>query len=85
MEPLDCYLMLAEIRTLWRSIREDSTAQDLSEYCLVTALVALVALGIFIQASGGVRNIWGSAGGAMATAGSTAAAGDATASAPASR
>jgi Flp pilus assembly pilin Flp len=74
--------MLAAIRALWRSIREDTTAQDLAEYCLVTALVALVALGIFIHVSGGVRNIWGAAGGAMTAASNSAASGDATASAP---
>jgi Flp pilus assembly pilin Flp len=33
-------------------------AQDLAEYCLLVALVALVALGIFIHVSGGVQNLW---------------------------
>jgi Flp pilus assembly pilin Flp len=56
-----------------------------AEYCLVTALLALVALGIFIHISGGVQNIWGAAGSAMANASSTAAGGDATASAPGGR
>ena len=64
-------LMLAMIRRLWRSFRKDETAQDLAEYCMVTALVALLALGIFIQASGGLRNIWGSAGSIMANVGSS--------------
>jgi Flp pilus assembly pilin Flp len=73
--------MLARIRTLWQSLGEE-TAQDLAEYCLVTALVALLALGIFIHVSGGVQNIWGAAGGAMATAGSSSTAGNATASTP---
>jgi Flp pilus assembly pilin Flp len=36
--------------------REDG--QDLSEYCLIVALVALVALGIFIHVSGGIENMW---------------------------
>jgi Flp pilus assembly pilin Flp len=76
--------MLAVVRALWRSLRTDETAQDLAEYCLVTALVALIALGIFVQASGGIRNIWGAAGGAMATASPSTPAGDGTASTPAS-
>ena len=77
--------MLAVTRALWRSLYRDETAQGLAEYCLVTALLALVALGIFIHVSGGMQNIWGAAGSAMANAGSTAASGDATASAPGSR
>jgi Flp pilus assembly pilin Flp len=36
--------------------REDG--QDLSEYCLLAALVALVALAIFIHVSGGIENMW---------------------------
>jgi Flp pilus assembly pilin Flp len=76
------YSMLPKIRSLWRSICIDETAQGLAEYCLVTALLALVALGIFIHVSGGMQNIWGAAGSTIANAGSTAAGGDATASAP---
>lgn len=34
--------------------------QDIAEYCLMTALVALVALGIFVHLSGGVQAIWNS-------------------------
>jgi Flp pilus assembly pilin Flp len=75
--------MLAVARAIWQSIRKDETAQDLAEYCMITALVALVALGIFIQVSGGLRNIWGAAGGAIATASTSApTGGNATASAP---
>ena len=32
--------------------------QNLSEYCLITALIALVALVILVAASGGLHNIW---------------------------
>jgi Flp pilus assembly pilin Flp len=32
--------------------------QDLSDYCLLTALVALIALGVFIHVSGGIQNLW---------------------------
>jgi Flp pilus assembly pilin Flp len=33
----------------------------LAEYCLLTALGALVALSIFIYVSGGVHNLWNTA------------------------
>ncbi|SPE35489.1 hypothetical protein SBA3_2270016 [Candidatus Sulfopaludibacter sp. SbA3] len=37
------------------------SGQDLAEYCLITALLALVALGIFWKVSGGMQAIWGTA------------------------
>lgn len=49
------------LRTIWRLFRRDERGQDLAEYCLLTALVALVALGIFIHVSGGVSVLWGTA------------------------
>ena len=77
--------MLSRLGRLWRSLRHEEAGQDLAEYCMVTALLALIALGIFIHVSGGLQNIWGNAGSAIASANSTAAAGgEATASAPAS-
>jgi Flp pilus assembly pilin Flp len=42
-------------------LRTEDRGQDLSEYCLLTALVALVALGIIIHVAGGFQAIWGSA------------------------
>jgi Flp pilus assembly pilin Flp len=57
--------------------RKRDDGQDLSEYCLITALIALIALGIFIHVSGGVQNLWsgaqtslGNAAGASTTTGS---------------
>jgi Flp pilus assembly pilin Flp len=38
--------------------RNRNEGQDLSEYCLLAALIALIALGIFIHASGGIQNLW---------------------------
>jgi Flp pilus assembly pilin Flp len=46
------------LNALVRLLRKDEKGQDLSEYCLLTALVALVGLGIFLFASGGVHNLW---------------------------
>jgi len=56
----------------------DDRGQDIAEYCLMTALVALVALGIFIHVAGGVQAIWNNANSTIATnanVGSGAAAG----------
>jgi Flp pilus assembly pilin Flp len=33
--------------------------QDLADYCLLTALVALIAAGILFRVSGGLENLWG--------------------------
>jgi Flp pilus assembly pilin Flp len=44
-----------------RAFRTEDGGQDLAEYCLLTALVALVAAGIFVHFSGGIQAIWGSA------------------------
>jgi Flp pilus assembly pilin Flp len=44
-----------------RNIRTENSGQDLAEYCLLTALLALVAAGIFVQSSGGIQAIWGTA------------------------
>jgi Flp pilus assembly pilin Flp len=58
----------------WRflkALRSEDRGQDLSEYCLLTALVALVALGIIIQVSGGMKAVWAGANASL-TAGSAA-------------
>jgi Flp pilus assembly pilin Flp len=36
----------------------ESRGQDLAEYCLIAAIIALVALGVLIGVSGGVSGIW---------------------------
>jgi hypothetical protein len=36
----------------------DDHGQDLADYCLLTALVALIGLGIFVHLSGGIQAIW---------------------------
>ncbi len=42
----------------WRSLWRDEHGQDLAEFCLITAVVALVALGIFYHISGNVQDLW---------------------------
>ena len=56
-------------------LREEENGQDLSEYCLLTALLALIAAGIFIHAAGGVQNLWSVANQTLANGNSTVAGG----------
>ena len=54
-------------RSILRFVRR-SEGQDLSEYCLLTALLALIALGIFWHVSGGMQALWGNGNSTLATA-----------------
>jgi Flp pilus assembly pilin Flp len=69
--------------------RGNDLGQDLAEYCLLTALIALIALGIFYHVSGGIQGLWSSTGTALVAANAstgsqaTAGASDATTSHPA--
>jgi Flp pilus assembly pilin Flp len=58
-------------RRFLKALQSEDRGQDLSEYCLLTALVALVALGIFVQLSGGMQAVWSGANASL-TAGSAA-------------
>ena len=49
------------VRRLLLGIGREDRGQDLAEYCLLTALIALIGLGIFVHMSGGVYAIWGGA------------------------
>lgn len=46
--------MLRAISGLFR--RDEG--QDLADYCLLTALIALVAAGILFRLSGGIEGLW---------------------------
>ena len=43
-----------------RKFLKSARGQDLSEYCLLMAFVALVAVAIIINMSGGIQNLWNS-------------------------
>ena len=48
----------------WRflkALQSEDRGQDLAEYCLLTALVALVALAIIVHVSGGMQAVWNGA------------------------
>ena len=57
--------MFYGIRKFWRK----NIGQDLAEYCLLTALLALVALGLIVHASGGLQNLWTTANSTLASNG----------------
>jgi Flp pilus assembly pilin Flp len=61
-----------------RVLRCDDRGQDLAEYCLLTALIALVAVGILVYFSGGMQALWGSANTTLAAGNSATSAGAAT-------
>jgi Flp pilus assembly pilin Flp len=46
------------LRRVLRTFLREESGQDLADYCLLTALVALVAVAILIKVSGGVQNLW---------------------------
>jgi Flp pilus assembly pilin Flp len=46
------------LSTISHFLREEERGQDLAEYCLITAFVALVALGIFWHFAGGLQGMW---------------------------
>ena len=39
-------------------LRQKDRGQDVAEYCLITALIALICLGIFLHVSGGLQAMW---------------------------
>ena len=54
-----------------KALQSEDRGQDLSEWCLLTALVALIALGVIIQLSGGMQAVWRGANASL-TAGNAA-------------
>jgi Flp pilus assembly pilin Flp len=59
------------LRRFLKAWHSGDRGQDLAEYCLLTALVALIAAGILIHLSGGMQAVWGGANASL-TAGSNA-------------
>lgn len=64
------------LRTITGFLSGNDRGQDLAEYCLMTALIALIALGIFWHVSGGLEGMWKSMNASLA-AGNTAPSGGA--------
>jgi len=55
----------------WAQFFREDRGQDLAEYCLLVALVALLGLGIAYRVMGGVHDIWGVANTNLASGNST--------------
>lgn len=51
--------LITYLRAYLRTLRSDDSGQDLLEYALLVALIALVCVGVVTQAGGGVQNIFG--------------------------
>lgn len=62
-------------QAFFRFLKERDEGQDLAEYCLITALIVLVALGIFWHVSGGVQGMWNTANITLVNGNSNAASG----------
>jgi Flp pilus assembly pilin Flp len=63
------------LSTLSLFLREEERGQDVAEYCLITAFIALVALGIFWHFSGGLQGMWTAINNSLAAGSSPSSAG----------
>jgi Flp pilus assembly pilin Flp len=59
------------VRAIWASFLGDDQGQGLAEYCLAAAFIALVALGLYVHVSGGMKDLWTTANSALVTGNST--------------
>jgi Flp pilus assembly pilin Flp len=59
-------------RVIAKLFRQEELGQGLAEYCLLTALLLLIGLGVFIHISGGIQSIWGDAHTTLNSGGATA-------------
>ena len=56
------------MKTFWTKFWKEDQAQDLIEYTLLMAFVALASAAIFIGAGGSISSIWGVASSHLANA-----------------
>jgi Flp pilus assembly pilin Flp len=72
--PLEFTLVVERMFPKWKGFfRRNDRGQDLAEYCLITAVIALIGLALFINVSGGLQGLWGTANSTIAAGGSIAA------------
>ena len=55
------------LRVIAVSFGKEDRGQDVAEYCMITALIVLVAFAIFWHFSGGLQGMWTSANTSLAT------------------
>lgn len=56
------------MKMLWNRIVREESGQDLIEYTLLLAFVALASAALFIGAGGSINTIWTTANGTLANA-----------------
>jgi Flp pilus assembly pilin Flp len=56
------------MKNLFTNLWQEESGQDLIEYTLLMAFIALASAAIFINAGGNISNIWGSGSTQLATA-----------------
>jgi len=60
---------------VWKAIADfllgKDRGQDVAEYCLITALLALISLGVIVHVSGGVQGMWSAINASLAAGNST--------------
>ncbi len=61
------------MKRLLQALLEDDGGQDLIEYTLLLAFVALSSTGLFLDAGSGTKQIWSTANSVLATASSSTA------------
>ncbi len=52
---------MAISRRFLKALKSEDRGQDVAEYCLLTALVALIAVAVLIHLSGGMQALWSDA------------------------
>jgi len=58
--------------TLWRKLWNDEQGQDLIEYTLLMAFVALASAALFLGAGGSIKGIWATTNNQLSSANSQA-------------
>ena len=74
---------MAISRRFLKALKSEDRGQDVAEYCLLTALVALIAVAVLIHLSGGMQALWSDANTSL-SAGSATTSGTSTATGTAS-
>jgi Flp pilus assembly pilin Flp len=52
---------MSRLRAFLKAFSGWDRGQDLAEYCLLTALVALIGMAVLVRVSGGMQAVWGGA------------------------
>ena len=52
---------MSRLRAFLKAFNGADRGQDLAEYCLLTALIALIGMAVLIRVSGGMQAVWGGA------------------------